>query len=362
MPQPETSLNTLPLSSWDKSQLLLAVLVIIGGLYITSRVIGGVAQARANDESYESAQAKKKIKKQHDVKKYNPQMLRITSRMQAWAIALACIAFGPLFIAKQVFGKKKPLKEAVYGLFSIVAHMVLFKTRGVNAHSLETAIKIASGEGIVFDTVRTNDYILITHADRAKRKYENGIVVIPGANVSAEAAQPFAYMLAKQGFLVAIVNFPGGMCRDFLLVKHCIYDIQSRLMEDLDLERFRWTFVGHSMAMYTLHTEFAEGKPGGECRTKCIVFLGCTARFDFTKCEIPALYILGSNDGFASPKDFEGSKAKIARIATTFVIEGGNHKQFMSYEFQPWDNPARITEMEQLQITSLQIASFINKH
>jgi dienelactone hydrolase len=66
---------------------------------------------------------------------------------------------------------------------------------------------------------------------------------------------------------------------------------------------------------------------------------------DFIDFPIPILTIMGSKDpGVPEQEAFYDT---IADSATLFVVEGGNHRQYADYSFQPDDGIATISAAEQ---------------
>jgi len=104
-----------------------------------------------------------------------------------------------------------------------------------------------------------------------------------------------------------------------------------------------WVVGGHSLGG-AMAAEYA--KNNVDNLDGLIMYASYPANYeDFVDFSIPILAIMGSRDPGSTQQ--EAFYDTIADSATRFVIEGGNHRQYADYSFQPDDGIPTISAAEQ---------------
>lgn len=176
-----------------------------------------------------------------------------------------------------------------------------------------------------------------------------GIVLYPGARVSAAAYAPLARRLALEGIQVYVAKFPLKMA--------VLKGNAANSIIKANPEITTWYVSGHSLggtmacSYYASHQDQVAG----------IILLASypMKSLDLTNTKAKVLSLSGQNDGFATPEDITASKLNLPASSIFFQIPGGNHEQFGYYGHQKGDGIATITRDEQMEIIFTQIMSFL---
>jgi hypothetical protein len=80
---------------------------------------------------------------------------------------------------------------------------------------------------------------------------------------------------------------------------------------------------------------------------------------DFVDFPLPILTVIGSNDPGAPQQ--EAFYDAVADSAEIFIIEGGNHRQYADYSYQPDDGIATISAAEQQDQIIATTVQFLDK-
>lgn len=178
-----------------------------------------------------------------------------------------------------------------------------------------------------------------------------GIVLYPGARVSAAAYAPLARRLAMEGIQIYVAKFPLKMA--------VLKGNAANSIIKAHPEITTWYVSGHSLggtmacSYYASHQDQVTG----------IILLASypMKSLDLTSTKVKVLSLSGQNDGFATPEDITTSKASLPKDSIFFQIPGGNHEQFGYYGHQKGDGIATITRDEQLEAIFTQIMSFLEQ-
>ena len=164
-----------------------------------------------------------------------------------------------------------------------------------------------------------------------------GFIFYPGARVPAEAYAPIARQIAEQGYLAVIVYPP-------LNLAILNTDLASPVMEHFSAIE-NWVVGGHSLGG-SAASIFAENNLDS---VDGIVFMASNpAGKALRESDLAIMSIYGTNDGLTTVANIDTSRENLP-VSTRFVaIEGGNHAQFGYYGTQSGDNPASITQEEQI--------------
>lgn len=215
-------------------------------------------------------------------------------------------------------------------------------------HAPETSELLSADSGL--SVLETDKYIAIGPAGVATREacVETGIAFYPGAKVDPHAYIPLAEKLAQRGYLCAIAKPPFNLA---------FFDIDAAagIMADYD-GTSSWWIAGHSLGGVAA-AQFASGNSEA---IDGIVFLASYSAADLSGERLPALTLVGSEDGVVDWSELDSSLSNLPeRYRTAIVIEGGNHAGFGSYGPQKGDGEAGIPATEQQEKTADAIASFI---
>jgi dienelactone hydrolase len=162
-----------------------------------------------------------------------------------------------------------------------------------------------------------------------------GLIYYPGGLVDPEAYAVTAQGIADAGYLVVIPKMPLNLAFTGINradgVRADFPEIES------------WVIGGHSLGG-AMAAQYA--KNNVENLDGLIMYASYPANNeDFVDFSLPILTIMGSKDPGAPQQ--EAFYDAIADSAERFIIEGGNHRQYADYSFQPDDGIATISAAEQ---------------
>lgn len=179
--------------------------------------------------------------------------------------------------------------------------------------------------------VTTGDYITFMPT---KLKPNTAFIFYPGGRVDYRAYAVPLYKIAEQGFLVVLLP---------VRLNLAFFDINAADQVFDDFPNIQhWSVGGHSLggvaaAIYASKKNNLDG----------IVFWASYPADDALKnTHMKILSIYGTRD-ISDVDVFDASRLKLPTDAEFVVIEGGNHSQFGDYGFQPGDNEATISRLEQ---------------
>jgi dienelactone hydrolase len=180
--------------------------------------------------------------------------------------------------------------------------------------------------------IEREDGLLVFRPDAPTDK---GLIYYPGGLVDPEAYAVTAQGIADAGYLVVVPKMPLNLA--FTGINRA-----DGIRADFP-EIESWAIGGHSLGG-AMAAEYA--KNNTDSLDGLIMYASYPANNqDFVDFPIPILTIIGSNDP-GSPNQ-EAFYTAVADSATLFVIEGGNHRQYADYSFQPNDGMATISAAEQ---------------
>lgn len=164
---------------------------------------------------------------------------------------------------------------------------------------------------------------------------DKGLIYYPGGLVDPEAYAVTAQGIADAGYLVVIPKMPLNFA--FMGINRA----DSIRADFPEIES--WVIGGHSLGG-AMAAQYA--KNNVDNLDGLIMYASYSAnREDFVDFPLPILTIMGSKDPGAPQQ--EAFYDAIADSAERFVIEGGNHRQYADYSFQPDDGIATISTAEQ---------------
>lgn len=240
--------------------------------------------------------------------------------------------------------KHKALKNTLIAVLAVVLVLVaggLIAVRGLTYPAGDVAKVAMAGD----DLVRVTDGDVIAFEPKTP-KGNTGVVFYPGALVSPEAYSFWALRVADAGYPVYIVKMPLNLA------------VLSPLKGEQVMADYpqisKWVVGGHSLggAMVPKLLE-QEGNA-----VKGLFFMAAYPADDGLKDEdLNAITIWGDKDGVADlDKVINGSYPK---HTTKKMIEGGNHAGFGDYGDQKGDNPAGISNTDQMNAAAQAVINLI---
>lgn len=164
---------------------------------------------------------------------------------------------------------------------------------------------------------------------------DSGLIYYPGGLVDPEAYAVTAQGIADAGYLVVVPKMPLNLA--FTGINRA-----DGIRSDFPDIKF-WVIGGHSLGG-AMAAEYA--KNNVENLDGLIMFASYPANNDdFADFPIPILTIIGSKDPGGPQQEafYEENPDSVERL----VIEGGNHRQYADYRFQPEDGIPTISAAEQ---------------
>jgi pimeloyl-ACP methyl ester carboxylesterase len=200
----------------------------------------------------------------------------------------------------------------------------------------ETPLKAASEALAALESdsqvrVTVDDYVTFKPADREPT---TAFVFYPGGRVDYRAYAVPLRKIAEQGYLVILL--PVRLNLAFFDVNAAERAITAHP------EIQHWAVGGHSLggvaaALYGSKHNQLDG----------IVFWASYPADEALKnTDLKVLSIYGTRD-MGGMEQFDASRANLPADAKIIVIDGGNHAQFGDYGFQPGDNVATISRLDQ---------------
>lgn len=243
------------------------------------------------------------------------------------------------------------LKKIVLGIIVFMVVLVsAFSLWAMIPHQPMEAVDsmLLSDENVL---VLNSKYLSFLPGDQINSENDqaSGLIIYPGARVSAKSYAYIGRELALQGISVYITKPP---------LRMAIFSASAAQQIIKDNPQIRhWYIGGHSLggataSMYAYdHQDEIEG----------IIYLAAypIESKDFSKSDIRALTLYASEDGFATEEDIDSKDYLQPSQYTKFLIEGGNHEQFGYYGHQKGDNPALISREEQQKIIVEEILKFV---
>jgi hypothetical protein len=180
-------------------------------------------------------------------------------------------------------------------------------------------------------SVQIKDFILF---QPAKKNLSTAFVFYPGGRVDVRSYAAPLRKIAAEGYLVILIP---------VRLNLAFFDVNAADRARSAFPEIRhWIVGGHSLggvaaALYAERNQDLDG----------VVFWASYPASDSLKnSDLNVLSVYGTLD-MGGMNRFDASRANLPEDTEYVVIEGGNHAQFGDYGFQPGDNKATITRLEQ---------------
>lgn len=243
--------------------------------------------------------------------------------------------------------KHKKLKQTLVGIAA--ALLFLLPAGGIAVNHMSYQPEAAAQQAL-----KGNSRVVVKGGgtiafEPEKRIGETGVIFYPGAFVAPEAYAPLALEIAEQGYPVYIVRMPMNLA---VLSPERGSEIMA-----LHPEIESWIVGGHSLGG-AMAPELAEA----QTKVKGIFFLAAYPADDGIRdTEIQVVSLWGSDDGVADLDKVKAAEAVYPGAAVMTEIEGGNHAGFGDYGAQKGDNPADISNTEQMHQAAAGILGLLEK-
>lgn len=166
---------------------------------------------------------------------------------------------------------------------------------------------------------------------------DTGFIFYPGGRIDPQGYAPLMRAIAEAGYLVVVPEMPVNMA----VFDANVADEIMAAHPDID----RWAVGGHSVggtaaAQYTRsHPEVVDG---------LVIWASYPAgTSDLSSYDLPVAVIYGSLDPRANDESVLARRDLLPSDTDYVRIEGGDHHQFGSYEIEPDEHHATLSEAEQ---------------
>ena len=173
------------------------------------------------------------------------------------------------------------------------------------------------------------------------------LVFYPGANVDYNSYKPLMAAIASKGIMCVLYKMPLDIP---------IFNIFSGWgIQDKFPEIETWYIGGHSLGGFasSIYLYFSKDKFDG-----LILFASYTL-LDFSKTDLKVISILGSEDKIINMENYNKYKKNYPEDFTEIKIEGGCHSYFGMYGLMKNDGTPTISNIEQIEFTSNEIAKLV---
>lgn len=229
--------------------------------------------------------------------------------------------------------KKKVLKISLFLVVAIILISSIFLGSFFLTSYKPTSAALSNIDNSVSLNIDDDNLITLTPKNT---NVETGLIIYPGAKVEPESYIPLADKIAEAGYEVVITPMP---------LNFAIFDSEAA---DKAISHFpnikHWAISGHSLggvmaAKYASEHSNIDG----------VIFYASYPQDDALKnSDVEVTSIYGSLDGVADLDKIANSKDLLPSSTDFVELEGGNHAQFGSYGEQSGDNPATISNDEQI--------------
>ncbi len=253
----------------------------------------------------------------------------------------------------QIINKKKSKKKVIILSAISALLLIIFIACAIYVsdyyHADNDAISKFKAESKITETynVKKLEDIVIFEPEKAK----SGFIFYPGGKVEYTAYTPLMEACAAKGILCVLVEMPFNLA---VLDIDAADDIPE-MYPDID----KWYIGGHSLGGSMAASFVSDNLDEYEG----LILLGSYSTANLSDSGLDVLSIYGSEDKVMNKEKYDSNKANLpsAPAFTEYVIEGGCHAYFGMYGSQEGDGTPTITAIEQIMITSEQIAEFIGE-
>ncbi|WP_195269798.1 alpha/beta hydrolase [Eubacterium sp. 1001713B170207_170306_E7] len=243
--------------------------------------------------------------------------------------------------------KHKRLKQTLAGVAA--ALLFLLPAGGIAVNRMTYQPEAEAREALKGNsrvTVEDNGTVAF---EPESRKGAAGVILYPGAFVAPEAYAPLALEIAEQGYPVYIARMPMNLA--------VLSPEQGSRIMALHPEIENWAVGGHSLGG-AMAPELAER----ETQVKGVFFLAAYPADDSIKdADVQVVSLWGSDDGVADLGKVQAAEEIYPGRPVMAEIAGGNHAGFGDYGAQKGDNPAAVSNTEQMRQAAEAVIELLEK-
>jgi pimeloyl-ACP methyl ester carboxylesterase len=221
------------------------------------------------------------------------------------------------------------------GVVFVVWSLLAYRATAAAHQALQSdaAVTVTAGDGSWSFTPRTPSAA--------------GLIFFPGGLVDPAAYAPLTHAIAAAGYPSVLVQVP---------TRGAFGGADSPAVRSRALLAVRshghvraWVLAGHSRGGVIASTLARDGFPS----LAGLVLIGTSHPRDFSLAAltIPVTRVYGTHDTIAGEEKLARTRGNLPPSTRMIRIDGGNHSQFGSYGFQPFDWPAAISRDAQHAIT-----------
>ena len=238
------------------------------------------------------------------------------------------------------------IKYILTGIYYLFSFITMFDKMNYlsNTESINTVLSIYESKNEIIKS-QISENILVFKGKEIKAS----LILYPGANIDFTAYEPLMVACAEKGIMGFLFKMPLNFA---LLNIDAAQEIKNKFPEIKN-----WYIGGHSLGrvasgMYaSKHIEEFNG----------LILLGSYTVNNFSKTNLKALSIYGSEDKAMHMNLYNMFKNFLLSDFKEVIIEGGCHSYFGMYGDQEGDGNPTITNIEQIRITAKEIAKFIEE-
>eukprot|EP00903_Cladosiphon_okamuranus_P006494 g6351.t3 len=183
-----------------------------------------------------------------------------------------------------------------------------------------------------------------------------GVIIFLGALILPSAYAPLARTMARRGHPSYLLRFGFNLGYD---QREQDGETGSCVVTERSTPPTKWVLVGHSMGIRGIELFYQENSS----RVHGVVYMGAGNVIGnaLAGANVPAMVLRGFRDPYVPAEALARSAHKLPKDFETVVVEGGNHRGFVSYTRQPLDWEATISEQEQRRLVVEALVDFIGR-
>ena len=214
----------------------------------------------------------------------------------------------------------------------------------IDGQPLPETAQFLAGEG--FAAVEEDDGSFVFSPDAANG---HGLLIMHGALIKPQSYAQTAAYFAQLGYTVFVPNGPGRLSINAV-------DSAAARLDSFGVED--WFFIGHSMGGYSSLELISRHQPN----VRALALWAAGVPTDYSRLNLPVLYIWGNNDGLQPPERFADGRLNLPESVRYVTLEGANHKNFAMYSHQYFDNDAILDPQKQIDFANDTTAVFFAQH
>ncbi len=176
---------------------------------------------------------------------------------------------------------------------------------------------------------------------------DTALIFYPGGKVEYTAYEPLMKLCAQKGVMCILLRMPFNLA---------VFDINAAngICEKYPQIK-NWYIGGHSLGGSMAAAHLAENPDDFDG----LILLAAYSTSDLSAADVDVLSVYGSEDTVLNKEKYDECKSNLPQDFCERIIDGGCHAYFGMYGEQEGDGSATVTNEEQMNITSKEIARFV---